>query len=253
MQPSVYRQFIELEDTHWWFVGRRELVAETLESRFPVKGERALDIGCGTGATLGFLSKYCKETHGLDASDLAVKLARSKYPGAHLTHGDANELWQHFQYESFDLVTMLNVLYHDWIQNEAKVLVQIRDILKPGGYFVITEPAFRFLMREHDLQVMGRTRYTREEMRRLLSEAGFEVERISYFNAFSFFPAALLSLVFAAKKRLGFGGSANKRVQEVEHPHPYLNSALRSLLGFERRLGKMPFGVSLIAVARKKS
>ncbi len=253
MQPSVYRQFIELEDTHWWFVARRELVADRIAPYFPNKAERALDIGCGTGATLGFLSRFCKEAHGFDASDLALGLARGKYPSAHLIRGDANELWKHFQYESFDLITVLNVLYHEWIQDEVKVMAQVRDLLKPGGVFVVTEPAFRFLMREHDQQVMGRTRYNRTELRTMLERAGFAVERVEYFNAFSFLPATLLSLVYGLKRRLGLTSGGNKRVQEVESPHPFLNAALQGLLSLERKAGKMPFGVSLIAVARKKA
>src|SRR5438093_1167564 len=68
------------EDTHWWFRGKRSVVASMLERFSPAQpGRRALDVGCGTGANLELLARY-GEAHGIDVSPLAlgVRLAERR-------------------------------------------------------------------------------------------------------------------------------------------------------------------------------
>src|SRR5437763_1244669 len=66
------------EDTHWWFRGKRAVVASMLERFSPAHpGRRAVDIGCGTGANLALLGRY-GEAHGIDVSPLALELCRRR-------------------------------------------------------------------------------------------------------------------------------------------------------------------------------
>jgi len=91
-------------------------------------------------------------------------------------------------------------------------------------------------------------RYTKGELARLLSQAGYEVQLHSYFNSL-LFPA------IAAARILGkLRGSESA---DDEMPGAKVNGLLERIFGFEAGLiGRrvpMPFGVSLIAVARRPS
>src|SRR5436190_23241966 len=105
MERAVYQQLAEIEDTHWWFVYRRKLIAHLLERSGGVAGDLALDIGCGTGGNLPFLKKYCVNVCGIDLSEHAIALARKKHPGETFLEGDINELRNLYSPASFDLIS----------------------------------------------------------------------------------------------------------------------------------------------------
>ena len=50
MNDEEFRLLAEIEEHHWWFVGKRELLRALLES--VPRGEHLLDLGCGTGGML---------------------------------------------------------------------------------------------------------------------------------------------------------------------------------------------------------
>ena len=52
MEAELYRQMRDLEDRHWWFMGRRVIVASLLRRSGLAKNARMLDLGCGTGGNL---------------------------------------------------------------------------------------------------------------------------------------------------------------------------------------------------------
>jgi SAM-dependent methyltransferase len=182
-------------------------------------------------------------------------LARDKFPGQEFKLGDANHLSELFPPEHFDLITFFNVLYHDWISSEVEVLSQAKDLLKPGGWLLATEPAFSFLHRQHDLQAMGHRRYTLAGFSGLLAKAGLEVAAGTYFNGISFLP----SLALALAQRLGhpFRRQAieSSAVRELGTGAGRLNEVLIWAMGWERKviqtMGSIPIGVSLLSLARK--
>jgi len=77
MEDVDIEEMRQLEDAHWWFVGKRLLVAALLE---PVlqRGElRVLDVGCGTGGVLAHLRGQAR-TVGVDRSPLALAYCRRR-------------------------------------------------------------------------------------------------------------------------------------------------------------------------------
>ncbi len=90
--------------------------------------------------------------------------------------------------DSLDVVYSLNVLEH--IEDDAAALAQIHDRLRPGGRLMLYVPAFPILYSAMDRKVGHFRRYRRRPFARLLTGAGFTVERIGYVDCLGF-PAAL--------------------------------------------------------------
>jgi SAM-dependent methyltransferase len=254
MNRGFYRQTSLIEDGHWWFRYRRRLIADLLRT-VPGRGRisRALDVGCGTGGNLAMLAEHSRCVVGLDRSAYALELAREKRPDATLVQGDANRLGDYFSAESFDLITMLNVLYHRWVESEKEVLEHIHGLLKPGGLLVMTEPAFRVLFRRHDLVGFGTRRYARAELAKLVRDAGLELHTATYFNFVAFLPALLLALYERLSGTASGSYDEEEGVGEMKVPAAPINGLLFALASLERpwisALRRLPVGVGLMVLA----
>src|SRR6516165_6095490 len=252
MERSAYQQLAEIEDTHWWFVYRRKLIGNLLERSGGVAGELALDIGCGTGGNLPFLRKYCANVCGIDLSEYAIALARRKYPRGTFLEGDINELRGLYGPASFDLISDFSVLNHQWVKSDLESMRHVHHVLRPGGVFVVTEPAFSALRREHDRIGQTARRYTLPQLNSLLEKAGFRSIHSTYFNA----PALPITLVLAIANQFGLSSrTRDDGVSELKVPPDWLDHTLTSVLRIElaaiRSFGRIPFGVSIACVARK--
>jgi len=212
-------------------------------------------VGCGAGGNLELLARWAEPVVGLDRSGLALELAREKRPAAALVLGDANRLEAIFEPCSFALITVFNVLYHRWIEDEAHVLRQLRTLLRPGGRLVISEPAFPCLFRRHDVLDFGQRRYRLRRLRALATGAGLHVLRDTYFNAPVFLPALTLALLERARGGRRRPVTDDELVGELRQPPAWVNGAMLGLLGAERawitRVGRVPLGVGALLVARR--
>jgi SAM-dependent methyltransferase len=252
MVRSAYYQLAAIEDLHWWFVYRRKLLATMIDAFGGVQAQSVLDIGCGTGGNLPFLKTYGASVIGLDMSEEAIALARKKFPEADFRKGDVNDLCCLFPAESFDLITDFNVLYHTWVKSDLQSMRDIHRLLRPGGVFISTEPAFNFLWRAHDVIDQGVRRYTLKQLTGMLERAGYCSVRGTYFNLPAFPVAASLALA----DRLGlFPVRSNEGVSELRPPPQWLNNLVGAVLDIElgaiRILGGLPLGVSIACIARK--
>lgn len=109
MEETVYSDLFEIEDRHWWFVGRRNIVVDQLKKYVKKnEGQKIIDIGCGTGGNLKALSKFgC--VSGVDSSLQAVELSSQRGIGTVIS-GNACDL--PFEDNSANVVTLLDVLEH---------------------------------------------------------------------------------------------------------------------------------------------
>ena len=246
MDPSLYREFAERHEArHWWFVGRRRIIASVLEDLLgPRKDLRILDIGCGTGGMLPLLSAYGRVT-GIDPAEAAIRYSRQRYASM------AELLQVDFPREvpaggNYDLVTLFDVLEH--LDDDARALDAAASLLRPGGWLLITVPALRSLWSPHDVINQHRRRYLREELKNRIEGAGFHLERLTYYNSL-LFPA-----VFGARllrRRLARKGD---RRSDFRIGNSWINSRLADVFGAERHLLRrcnLPLGVSLIAIASR--
>lgn len=248
MDPMLYDELARFEDTHWWFAGRRAVIREVLNKHLPARNERRiLDVGCGTGGMLHLLADY-GSVEGLEGSPIAVAYGRQRVGSvAKIRQGELPGGLE--ENERFDLISAFDVLEH--LEEPVATLERIRRALAPGGSLVCTVPAYPFLWSHHDEVAHHFRRYTESTLRAHLSEGGFEVRHLSYFNSILFAPIAAVRLV--------------QRLVKTKKPSPgktdftatpsFLNGVLTALLASERRWvaqGRLPVGVSLLAVAEPR-
>ncbi|MBL8209769.1 MAG: class I SAM-dependent methyltransferase [Bryobacterales bacterium] len=245
MELAEYEILYQLEDSYWWYVARRKLIAETVRRQAPdTSAPRfVLDVGCGAGGNEAMLAEFGK-TILMDASPAAMLYCSQRgaqrllaSSGSHIALKD----------NSIDLITALDVLEH--LDRDMEGLQEIQRVLKPGGHFVATVPAFGFLWSEHDEALHHRRRYTSYELRNKLAAAGFEVVRCTYFITFLFFPIAVIRVLQGIFKKNAFPKTSHVILPRL------INSAISMLLDLERLLCRwinLPFGVSLLIVGTKQ-
>ncbi|TPW14924.1 MAG: hypothetical protein FD129_996 [bacterium] len=263
MDPSLYHRFFEVEDRHWWFVGRRAVVGallgQVLGGTDTVLGtpdrasptRRILDVGCGTGGMLPLLSRFGRVT-GVDSEPLALDYCRRRgFEDVHLQEGFIAST-------PFDLITLFDVLEH--VPDDVGFLAWLKSLMAPDGRLVLTVPAFPFLWSRHDELNHHQRRYRRPDLKSTLEKGGFRVERLTYFN-FWLFPAALVTRAGGGKAGVGRRDDVRVRTdhaadaEEILKPlrigttNPLLTRILASEAGLVRHLD-LPWGVSLAAVAR---
>jgi SAM-dependent methyltransferase len=243
MQQHTYSIMYEVEGTHWWFAGRRRIIASFVEKICRELGRerpRILDVGCGTGANLELLAGF-GEAEGVDVSVDALSFCRARGL-LNVRQGAAEKL--PYEDGSFDLVTALDVVEH--LDDDTAGLKEMRRVLRPGGRALLFVPAFMFLWGVQDDISHHRRRYTLAGLREVVRGAGFEVERATYANISFFGPILLGRLLMRA---VGLRPASENNINV-----PALNGVLGRVFGAEsallRRLN-FPFGVSAICVARR--
>lgn len=251
MDDQLYTRFEAIGDSHWWFEGRRQIVEAVLEEVLgpvgPDPRRTVLDLGCGTGTMLAMLGRFGTVT-GLEMSADAVAVSRAAHPGVDVHVGILPDGLA--PGSRFDLVGAFDVVEH--IEDDRAAVTHIHDTVEPGGLFVSTVPAFPVLWGHEDVLSHHFRRYRRKSYRSLLEAAGFEVEHLSYFNTWLFPAAATVRI----GRRLVGGGGGDAPRSDLGFTSPRLDRALTSLFASERHLVRkhaLPFGVSLLAVARRRA
>lgn len=202
-----------------------------------------LDAGCGTGAAATFLADYGTVT-GIDIHPLALKFSRKRNL-SRLARASISAL--PFDSSQFDLVTSFDVLYERAVTDDLAALREFVRVLVPGGRVFLRLPAYDWLRGQHDKVVHTNKRYTANRVARLLAESGLSVERVSFANMF-LFPVALLKRL---GERLFPVGEENS---DLDLNIGLLNGILLKILSSEAPLVAtrgLPFGLSVVAVARK--
>ena len=243
MQQHTYSIMYEVEETHWWFVGRRRIISSFVERiiyDLKKRQPRILDVGCGTGANLEMLSQF-GEAEGVDVSTEALAFCRTRGIES-VRQGEAEQL--PYEDNSFDLVTGLDVVEH--LDDDLAGLKEMRRVLRPGGRALLFVPAFMFLWGVQDDISNHRRRYRLGQLNQVVRQAGFGIERGTYVNMTFFAPILLGRLLMRAT---GF-----RPASENNLTIGFLNGALGSILGAEASLLRyvnFPFGVSIICAARR--
>jgi SAM-dependent methyltransferase len=247
MRPEFYREYFEVEGRHWWFLGRREIFLRILDRYLTAaparRSRKILDVGCGTGTMIRELMRFGR-AEGIDADAAAIDFCRRR--GIEAVR-QASSLSLPYDASSFDLVTALDVLEH--LDDDRTMLEEIRRVLRPGGTFLLSVPAYPLLWGAQDEISHHRRRYVSREVKQRLTEAGFDIQRLSYFNTFLFPAIASVRLL----RRIRPSSSELRSDFEMTQPgrfNAFLGRLFRLEAGLLERTD-LPFGVSILALSRK--
>jgi SAM-dependent methyltransferase len=231
VEPELIDMMIEVDALHWWYRGRRRVIAATLDGLSLRPDARILDAGCGSGVELDQLRAY-GSVAGVDVSPEAVAAARAR------GHDVRIEDVQRLPWEDgwFDLVTCLDVLEHT--PDDCATLGELRRVTRAKGHALITVPAHPALWSAYDEACHHYRRYGRATISRAAVAAGWRILG----------PAAAVR--FAQRLR-----SNNHSHSYMQLPPPLLNRLLelpnRAEAAWLRRGRSIPFGLSLLALLRK--
>ena len=228
----------EEDREHWWFRGRLAVILAVLDRRLPRRRLRLVELGCGSGGVLAALGRY-GETIGVEVDDVLRGIAVAR--GLNVLAGALPDRLP-VDPGSADVVLLLDVLEH--LEADQAALEAARKLLAPGGLLVVTVPAYRWLWSAHDVVLGHRRRYTRAELRGLVTRAGFTLDRVTYFNTL------LLPAIAAARLARRLEG---RKGHDLQRPRTALNSVLTRVFAAERHAVSrvdLPFGGSVLLLAR---
>jgi len=242
------------EDRHFWFRARNTVIGSlvrrivgTLPPRY-----RVLEPGCGTGNTLRVLEAECRpgSVVGMDVQHDGLLFARERVR-APLVQGDV-ACAPFGRSVRFDLIALFDVIEH--LDDDTQALTAIHAMLAPGGAVLLTVPADPKLWSSFDVAAHHRRRYTRDTLHGALASAGFRVEYSSPFMT-ALYPLAWGSRRIASRSPSSASGDAAfQSVVRDLRVIPIVNPALTWLLSREAAIlaagRRLPFGVSLVAIAR---
>jgi SAM-dependent methyltransferase len=244
MDERLIETMLEVDDHHWWYRGRRAIIAGELEQLALAPGAHVLDAGCGSGRTLIELDRY-GAVSGIELNERAAAVARGR-GDYDVRLGRLEELpWDA---GTFDLITCLDVVEHT--PDDVLTFTELRRVTRPGGWLLVTVPAYQALWSRHDEVNHHHRRYSRKSLGGAARAAGWEVVRVTSFNGLLLAPAALVRL--AQRNR-----SAEEDHTADLHLGPrWLNRVLELPLRAEARWlargHSLPAGLSLLAVMRNR-
>jgi SAM-dependent methyltransferase len=239
MERVVYDQMAQLDERHWWYRARREVIAALIRRRArPRQGAKLLEIGCGTGHNLAMLGEFgTVDALELDAAARAIAEKRLGRPVMSAPLPELRGVAEHH----YELIGAFDVVEH--INDDRAALASIARRLKPGGKLVVTVPAHPWMWSAHDTVNHHKRRYSKGGLKRLFEESPLKLEAIGYFNSLLF--------PLAVGQRLASRVSG-KEDSDLTMPPAPVNYLLERAFAAERRLiGRVPLppGLSLFAVA----
>src|SRR5437868_7301839 len=179
VESSLYDEYVSIEDTHWWFRGRREIIATLLRPHMRSPA-RIIDIGSGGGAVAQALLEFGSVT----ACDIDVRCAASvaRRAGMSFAYGTAEAV--RFADGSFDLVTAFDVLEH--LDDDVKALREMARVARPAGMIAVTVPAYGWMWGRQDEISHHRRRSSRQSLRQAITDAGLTPRRLTAVNTILF-------------------------------------------------------------------
>ncbi|MBX3593169.1 class I SAM-dependent methyltransferase [Sphingomonas sp.] len=242
MDRIVYDRMAEHDSTHWWYVARRDILADYIAryARLPANA-RILEIGCGTGHNLPMLGAF-GTVDAIEIDEAARDIASQRL-GRDVGSAPLPEL-AGVADGQYDLIAVLDVVEH--IDDDVAALRAMAARLRPGGTILITVPAHQWMWSAHDVVNHHKRRYSKATLTAALDRAGLHWRKLRWFNSL-LFPAAVAA-------RLA-GKMTGKDDSDDSPPAKPLNWLFERIFGLERHLlGRVPMppGLSIIVLAQPR-
>lgn len=237
MESDYASQYSALYHKHWWWRARESVLCRELKQLNLSSSTRILDVGCGDGLSFPLLRKF-GVVEGIE-TDKSLLNPNSPHRSKIFTEPLGRPLYEGRRY---DVITAFDVLEH--IDDDRSAIRNINDMLEPGGWLVLTVPAFMCLWDGHDEINLHYRRYRADKLRAELQRY-FQDLRVRYLFQSLFIPKLMLAML----NRLRDNAMPQHRI-----PSRWLNEAVQKVLEAEylvvRRI-PLPFGTSLLAVGQK--
>lgn len=244
MNPEEYYKLAEIEQTHWFYSGKRAIVKDWIEHYHPLKADDIfVDVGCGTGLLVEEMRPRCVAVGMEPAVDA---LAINRHAGRHVIAADCGQPLP-LKSNSVAVATALDVLEH--LRDDRAALSEIIRVLRPGGLAIITVPAFPFLMSDWDESLGHYRRYKLEDFPRLLQGFPVTILEHKYINSVFFVPIMFYRL---GRKILRLRGQ-NRMEDKI--PPAVINKLMYRMFVSSacERHNRPPFGLSILLILRKQS
>jgi SAM-dependent methyltransferase len=241
-----HAECFRIEDESFWFAHRNELISLALR-RFLTSGP-FLDIGGGNGVVSSRLERDGIETVLLEPGPDGAGHAKQRNLANVVcaTLEDAA-----FKPHTFQGAGLFDVIEH--VDDDLGLLRAAKRVLAPDGVLAVTVPAYQWLWSAED-EIAGHfRRYTVRRLGRVLRSAGYDVKWASYF-----FGPLVAPLFVGRSLRHRFGKRDAREIEtnaaQQHTPNRFVRAGIDTLLAPEvravKRGGRIPFGTSILAIAR---
>jgi ubiquinone/menaquinone biosynthesis C-methylase UbiE len=249
VEAHEYQTLFEFEPSYWWYRGLHLILLDTVRSLGIGPDARVLDAGCGTGQNLLNLTReISNNAYGFDFSTHAASFWGQRCLDKACV-ASINEI--PFPSETFEAVVSVDVLECGAV-NEDEACREMCRVLRPRGYMVLVVPAYDWMLNAEHHQAVGAVRrYTRARLAAMLERQPVEVLRVTHLFG-SVFP--LVAAYRLADRFLPRGINGEPK-SDLKPLHPAINRLLFTVVNAERKFLQrfdVPFGSSILAVARKK-
>ena len=104
-------------------------------------GSRILDLGCGTGLELGYYLERVPTARitGVDLAPGMLDALRGKFPDKSMTLVLGSYFDVPFDENAFDAAVSVESLHHFTKEEKTPLYRKLRNALKPGGFFILTD------------------------------------------------------------------------------------------------------------------
>jgi 2-polyprenyl-3-methyl-5-hydroxy-6-metoxy-1,4-benzoquinol methylase len=245
MQSAQFELHAQIEDRHWWFVGRRKILRRLIEAVVPAGQQNVvLDVGCGTGANLAALAGGY-QCVGIDTSAQAIELARERFSSIEFRHGyapaDVSDVLARA-----NVVLLTDVLEH--VPDDFSLFSSLLAATRPGTYFLVTVPADASLWSRHDESFGHYRRYDAERFARVWSGLPVSCHLASHYNS-RLYPAVKLVRWWNRRRGEAHGAQGT----DFNMPAAPVNRCLEWMLADEsRRLLDLMSGRRQVALLRRE-
>jgi len=244
MNSDEYENMARVESTHWYYSGKREIVRRWIQRVKQVRAdETLLDCGAGSGLFANEMAAHC-HVKVLDTHEESLQMLRKRFEADQVLTLVDDEI--PLAEASVDYVTALDVLEHT--PDDRAVVEGFARVLRPGGVAVVTVPAGMALWSDWDEILHHYRRYSVPELSALFGSEDWRIEAVNYTNVLVY-PVVWLTRRWRAQKS---PDPQAKRAEHVMLPG-WINWLLRfQFVSLALSSIPMPFGVSIVLVARRR-
>ena len=240
---SLYQTISAVEDNHFWFTSRNRMIKSLIHANIvkPYSSKSFLEIGCGTGIVMATLERLGFIATGLDVNEKALSYAVKRTKGKLIRQS----IFGFKPKKYYDIVGAFDVLEH--IRDDGGFLKACYRLLSPKGFILLTVPAGMSLWSPVDDLSGHVRRYEYEELLKKLTDVGFTVNSLGYWNSL------LLPLYKIWHRKAGLKSKdvVSSHLQKMPFTINMLLTWIFQLELILSRFIRFPVGATLVVCAQK--